>query len=357
MFALGAYGPTPGSRRYPRARPGALRAGALRHLRLLPRAGRGLGPTPGLRLGAGFALATLKINNTMVASSFPGIFGGRGDRDPGRAGAVRRGGRLGADRGGGGVAGAGRLGGRAGRGRARAVLHAADALRGRGQAALAAAGPLLLRRGHPRPGRAAGEDLLRLPLGGAGGRCAYNHEIAAEAAEPEGGAPRPPGLGPGARCSTWSSTSCGRAGRCSTPWWWRPSGRPTRDVPTVGDYLVLPLVLERKWRDTWSSRLGGQYNPLEWLTIRLGGYYETGAAPDAYYSVASPDADKIGVALGVGFRIVGLGAGRGLHARVPAAGGRVGGGGAADPGQPPPTPRPRPTSTPAPTSPPTTCSA
>ena len=74
-----------------------------------------------------------------------------------------------------------------------------------------------------------------------------------------------------------------------------------RNTPGIGDYLVVPLVLDRHYRDTFSVRLGGSYQPLDWLVLRAGGYYETGATPDAYFTVASADADKGGIALGVGF--------------------------------------------------------
>ena len=73
-----------------------------------------------------------------------------------------------------------------------------------------------------------------------------------------------------------------------------------RNVPMIGDYLVLPLTLERQFQDTWSYRLGGSFKPLEWLVVRLGGYYETGATPKAYYSVATSDADKWALTLGLG---------------------------------------------------------
>jgi long-subunit fatty acid transport protein len=81
-----------------------------------------------------------------------------------------------------------------------------------------------------------------------------------------------------------------------------------RDVPTIGDYLVELRPLERRFRDTWSLRVGGSFHPLgwfgleplDWLVVRLGGYYETGATPAETFSVATPDADKWAVCVGLG---------------------------------------------------------
>jgi long-subunit fatty acid transport protein len=81
-----------------------------------------------------------------------------------------------------------------------------------------------------------------------------------------------------------------------------------RDVPTIGDYLVEFSPLIREFEDTWSGRFGASVRPFtwvedikaDWLTLRLGGYYETGAAPPAYFSVATADADKWALAIGVG---------------------------------------------------------
>ncbi|RLB59728.1 MAG: hypothetical protein DRI34_00905 [Deltaproteobacteria bacterium] len=75
------------------------------------------------------------------------------------------------------------------------------------------------------------------------------------------------------------------------------------DLPTIGDYLLSSTASPRHFRDTWSVRLGGQYRALDWLLLRLGFLWESGAVPDAYLSVANPDSDKFGLGLGVGVEL------------------------------------------------------
>ncbi len=74
-----------------------------------------------------------------------------------------------------------------------------------------------------------------------------------------------------------------------------------RNVPAMGDVEVVSNSMPRNFQDTWSLRLGGSIHPLPWLVVRTGGYYETGASPDAYLTVANPDSDKWALALGTGF--------------------------------------------------------
>lgn len=73
-----------------------------------------------------------------------------------------------------------------------------------------------------------------------------------------------------------------------------------RDIPTIGDYLITAPENPRHFRDTLSVRLGGSVRPLDWLVLRAGMHYESGAPPDAYYTVATPDSNKVGLALGAG---------------------------------------------------------
>jgi long-chain fatty acid transport protein len=72
------------------------------------------------------------------------------------------------------------------------------------------------------------------------------------------------------------------------------------NVPTMGDFLLNPTSLERHYQDTYSIRLGGHYRLSDWLVVRSGFLWETGAPPDEYFSVATPDSDKFGIALGIG---------------------------------------------------------
>ncbi|MFH1529702.1 MAG: outer membrane protein transport protein [Pseudomonadota bacterium] len=62
-----------------------------------------------------------------------------------------------------------------------------------------------------------------------------------------------------------------------------------------------PVIVPKKFRDTWSVRLGGDVRIQEWLQARMGGYYETGAVPNAYTNVDFASFDRIGAAAGLTF--------------------------------------------------------
>jgi len=73
-----------------------------------------------------------------------------------------------------------------------------------------------------------------------------------------------------------------------------------RDIPTIGDYLLMTPVLPRNYEDVWSVRFGGSARPLDWLVLRAGFLWESGAPPDEYFTVATPDSNKFGIAFGLG---------------------------------------------------------
>ena len=60
-----------------------------------------------------------------------------------------------------------------------------------------------------------------------------------------------------------------------------------------------PITIPRHYKDTWSFRLGGEVAPLEWLRVRAGTYYETGAVPTAYTNVDFASFDRVGAAAGL----------------------------------------------------------
>ncbi len=62
-----------------------------------------------------------------------------------------------------------------------------------------------------------------------------------------------------------------------------------------------PITIPRHYKDTWSFRLGGEIAAREWLRVRAGTYYETGAVPNAYTNVDFASFDRIGVAGGLSF--------------------------------------------------------
>lgn len=63
---------------------------------------------------------------------------------------------------------------------------------------------------------------------------------------------------------------------------------------------VLDLDIPKRWQDTVSVRLGGDWRVLpDRLTLRAGGFYETGAVPDNYSHVDFPSFDRFGVGGGL----------------------------------------------------------
>ncbi len=279
VFALGVYGPyaylsdypEDGAQRYSMVRSdnfGYIIEGAVAYQAM-----------DGLRLGAGLALVSLSINNTMAAASYPGLFGGPEDRD--QDGYVQ--------------------------------FVAEDSFR-----------PSALVGLWLRPARWFGSDFgLELGLslmsgvsfnakGDLYGRLPDHYYWDGVTLDPE--VPEvqtqfdfPWVVRAGLRYAdekggfdaeldfVWEGWSCFDSLKVSTI---KPAYY--RNVPTIGDYLVPPMTLERHFKDTWSVRAGGSWRPLDWVVMRMGGYYETGASPDEYFSVATPDGDKWALALGAG---------------------------------------------------------
>lgn len=75
-------------------------------------------------------------------------------------------------------------------------------------------------------------------------------------------------------------------------------------APGVGSYELGPLEVPRNFDDSVSVHLGVEGQPVSDLPLTvLAGYsYETAAAPDAYLSVLTVDADKHLLAGGAGYR-------------------------------------------------------
>ena len=66
------------------------------------------------------------------------------------------------------------------------------------------------------------------------------------------------------------------------------------DGMTLGE-----IILENRFKDTYSVRLGGSAWVLpERLLLRAGAYYETGAVPGNYLSASTMDLDKVGGSVG-----------------------------------------------------------
>lgn len=70
------------------------------------------------------------------------------------------------------------------------------------------------------------------------------------------------------------------------------------------EYPLKPLSIPKNYNDTWSFRLGGDYNVLaDKLWLRLGTYYETGAVPRSTTYLDFFSFDRVGVTAGLTWRI------------------------------------------------------
>ncbi len=78
-----------------------------------------------------------------------------------------------------------------------------------------------------------------------------------------------------------------------------PNNIAVEGVPGVGSIPVGPLSIPEHYQDTYSVRLGGDFKVNDKLTLRAGYNFETGAIPDAYFSVFSPDSNKHTFAAGM----------------------------------------------------------
>ncbi|NOZ02412.1 MAG: hypothetical protein GXP54_11050 [Deltaproteobacteria bacterium] len=72
-------------------------------------------------------------------------------------------------------------------------------------------------------------------------------------------------------------------------------------VEALGSTIMLKeLNLARNYQDTYSVRLGGQYNAIpKWLTVRLGTWWESAAHRTAYTMVDLPSFERLGIAAGL----------------------------------------------------------
>jgi long-chain fatty acid transport protein len=279
VFALGAYGPYTGLARFPE--DGAQRYSLIRadNFGALLAAAAAWEPLPGLRLGVAPTLVSLRINNTLAASSFPGIFGG--PEEPDQDGVVQ-------------FVASDDFVPTVVAGLWLAPGEWLGALRGLEIGFSFMAGVSFDARGELRsrlpdhlywdgvtmdPETPRVSTRFRFPWVVRGGvRYAdagqrFDAELAVVFED-------------------WSVFDVIEVETLEPAYY--------RNVPTIGDYRVLPLRLERHYRDTLSVRLGGSYRLLPWLWLRAGAYRENGASPDVYYSVAAADTGKWGLSFGAG---------------------------------------------------------
>lgn len=76
-----------------------------------------------------------------------------------------------------------------------------------------------------------------------------------------------------------------------------------RDVPTIGDYTIPGLTIERSFQDAFSIRIGGSFVLTNWLDARVGYAFEKGAIPDRTFSVFLVDSDKHLIGAGISIRL------------------------------------------------------
>jgi long-chain fatty acid transport protein len=78
-----------------------------------------------------------------------------------------------------------------------------------------------------------------------------------------------------------------------------PNAISVTGVPGIGEIPVGDLDIPRNFKDTFSLRLGGDYEILGGeVTLRAGALYESSAIPTETLSVLQIDADKIGLCIG-----------------------------------------------------------
>lgn len=63
------------------------------------------------------------------------------------------------------------------------------------------------------------------------------------------------------------------------------------------------VVIEKRWRDTFSTRLGGTYHFNDLWNVSMGSFYEQGAAHPAYAHIDFPSFDRLGASFGLGYRV------------------------------------------------------
>lgn len=69
---------------------------------------------------------------------------------------------------------------------------------------------------------------------------------------------------------------------------------------SINGQPIADLTIPKQWRDTFSVRLGGDLNLLDnHLTLRTGGFYETGATHPDFAHLDFPSPNRGGISLGV----------------------------------------------------------
>ncbi|MFK7921520.1 MAG: OmpP1/FadL family transporter [Bacteroidia bacterium] len=67
---------------------------------------------------------------------------------------------------------------------------------------------------------------------------------------------------------------------------------------------VQDTAIVQGFKNTWSYRLGAEFELNEVLQVRIGGYYELTPVPEGLLSPELPDANRIGLSAGLGLRLI-----------------------------------------------------
>lgn len=62
-------------------------------------------------------------------------------------------------------------------------------------------------------------------------------------------------------------------------------------------------VFDKKWKDVWNLRVGGQYKLSDQWKLRAGLQYDQTPVPDDHFETRVPDSDRYGVSIGTGYTV------------------------------------------------------
>ena len=74
-------------------------------------------------------------------------------------------------------------------------------------------------------------------------------------------------------------------------------------IPVFGTTPLEKVDIDKKWKDTFSVRLGGSWNINQHLTLMAGSFWEQGATPADYAHVDFPSFDRLGASTGLAYHI------------------------------------------------------
>ena len=63
------------------------------------------------------------------------------------------------------------------------------------------------------------------------------------------------------------------------------------------------LTQQKQWHNVWSLRVGGQYKLTDQWKLRAGYLFDQNPVPNEYFETRTPDSDRHGFAVGVGYSI------------------------------------------------------